>query len=159
MAETEKALRWILGVLEKHKSRYLITGGFAARLYGSKRGLADIDIEVPHDKFPNIIADVRPYIFLGPERFQDKNWDLVYAKLEYAGQKIDICDGDSLKIIDDKTGRIVINGLDFSAPATKVVFGIRVSVIPKEILIRYKSVLDRDVDRADIAQISRQIRI
>ncbi len=156
--KTEKALRWILGILKKHKSPYLITGGFAAKLYGATRGLEDIDLEIPHDKFQEIIEEVRPYILLGPERFQDDNWGLigVYVKLEYEGQKMDICDGNSLKITDHKTEKTVVNGIDFSKSTQKEVFGIKVSVIPKDILIRYKSVLGRDVDKVDIEQIQQK---
>ena len=153
--KTEKALRWILDILAKHKSSYLITGGFAAKLYGATRELADIDLEIPHEKFDGVIKEVKLYIFLGPERYQDKNWDLVLAKLEYKGQKMDICDGDSLKIIDDKTKKVVLDGIDFSKPVQKEVFGMNVDVIPKEILIRYKSALRRDVDKMDIEQMQK----
>lgn len=154
--KTEKALRWIFDILAKHKSSYLITGGFAARLYGATRKLADIDLEIPHENFEEIIKEIRPYIFWGPERYQDKNWDLMYAKLEYEGQKMDICDGDSLKIIDDKTKEVVLDGIDFSKRVQKEVFGMRVDVIPMEALIRYKSALRRDVDKMDIEQMSKK---
>jgi len=153
--ETKKALNWILSILKKYDSTYQITGGLAAIAHGAKRELVDIDIEVPHSTFQHIISEVRPYIFWGPARYQDKNWDLFYAKLEYAGQKIDICDGDSLKIVDDK-GKYILNGIDFSESETKEVFGVEVSVMPKEKLIRYKSVLGRDVDKRDIEELESQ---
>lgn len=153
MKKAKEALQWILGILEKHNSLYEISGGLAAITYGSKRELADIDIDIPSDKFREVVEEVKPYIFQGPDWYHDKNWDLFYAKLEYAGQKIDICDGDSFKIVDDKTGEIVIDGIDFSELETREVFGIKVFVMPKEKLIRYKSVLGRDVDKLDIQQI------
>ena len=156
MEKTEKALRWILGILEKHKVTYQISGGFAAKLHGATRELADIDIEVPHEVFSKIMDEVKPFIFWGPTRFQDENWDLVYAKIEYGGQKVDITDGGSLKIIDGKTKEVVLRKIDFSDFIEKEIFGMRVKVIPKEKLIRYKSVLGRDVDKLDIEQMKQE---
>lgn len=155
MEKTEEALRWILGILKKHESPYLIVGGFATKLYGATRELADIDLEIPHDKFQEIIEEVRPYI-LGPERFQDDSWDLIYAKLEYERQKIDIYDGNSLKITDNRTKEVVVNGIDFSTPVQKEIFGMSVNVIPKGTLIRHKSALRRDIDKMDIEQIQKK---
>jgi hypothetical protein len=155
MGKTEKALRWILGIIEKYGGQYQISGGFAARLHGATRELDDIDVDVPHDTFQKAIEDIRPYIFWGPAGFQDKNWNLVYAKLDYEGQKIDLCDGDNFKIVDDRTGEIVIDGIDFSKVVQKEVFGIPVKVMSKEELIAYKSVLGRDVDKIDIEQLNK----
>lgn len=46
---------------------------------------------------------------------------------------------------------MVIDGIDFSECEMKEAFGIKVPVMPKGKLIAYKKVLDRDVDRVDIA--------
>jgi hypothetical protein len=40
------ALRWIIGILDRHNIQYQITGGFAAKLYGSSREVNDIDIDI-----------------------------------------------------------------------------------------------------------------
>jgi len=150
MRNTEKALKWIVKILRKHNAPFQISGGFAAKLYGSKRDLADIDIEVSQKHFKQIVPEIKPYIFFGPDWFHDKNWTLFYAKLKYEDQKIDFCEGETLKIIDDKTGKVVIDGIDFSECEMKEAFGIKIPVMPKEKLIAYKKVLDRDVDRADV---------
>ena len=44
--KTVDALRWIVGILEKKNILYQISGGFAAKLYGSSRPLNDIDIDI-----------------------------------------------------------------------------------------------------------------
>lgn len=153
MNKPKKALLWILNILQKHNCPYQISGGFAANIYGSNRPLADIDIEIPHEKFHKIIKEIEPFILQGPNHFKDENWDLYFAKIEYEGQKIDLCDGN-LKITSHKTGEIVLNGVDFSKAVPKEIFGIEVQVIPKELLITYKEALGRDVDIEDIKQIT-----
>ena len=45
MKDTAGALFWIVKILKKHKIPFHISGGFAAKLYGVKRDLADIDID------------------------------------------------------------------------------------------------------------------
>ena len=62
MAKARKAaFYWIVQLLRKHKISYRITGGFAARLYSSKRPLADIDIDLPMIGFRKILPEARPY--------------------------------------------------------------------------------------------------
>ncbi|MFZ2522802.1 MAG: hypothetical protein WAW92_00245 [Minisyncoccia bacterium] len=46
MRNTEGALRWIVNILESKSIQFQVTGGFAAKLYGSQRELADIDIDI-----------------------------------------------------------------------------------------------------------------
>ena len=66
----------------------MISGGFAARLYGATRDLADIDIDIPEDRFAELIPQVKEYIKLGPARYKDDNWDLFLMTL-YSLMRID----------------------------------------------------------------------
>lgn len=150
MKNTEKAFRWIIGILEKHKIRFQITGGLAARAYGSRRPLADIDIDIPENQFEKIATDVERYVIWGPEKFINDNWDLTLMTLKFFGQEIDIC-GASVKMRDHQSGKWIRNTTDFSKAVTRELYGIRVPVIRKRDLVKYKKILGRNVDVDDLS--------
>jgi hypothetical protein len=60
------ALRWIIGILDRHNIQYQITGGFAAKLYGSSREVNDIDIDICEKEFQKILSDISHYLIDGP---------------------------------------------------------------------------------------------
>lgn len=151
MKDTEAALKWIVDILHAHKVPFQIVGGFAARLYGSDRELADIDIDIPEYGFDTILSDVRTHIISGPEHYKDEHWDLNLMTLSYKGQVIDI--SGEARIFDITTKEWIRDEIDFSTPQLMPVYGIMVPVIPKERLIAYKQKLQRDVDKADIAML------
>lgn len=49
--KTINALKWIIKILNSKNIPYQISGGFAAKMYGSIRPLNDIDIDIPEDNF------------------------------------------------------------------------------------------------------------
>lgn len=146
---TEKAFRWIVEVLGKYDVPFQITGGLAAKIYGSDRPLADIDIDIPEGQFKDILSDVKDYVIFGPERFTDNNWDLLLMTLKYEGQEIDIC-SDKVKMRDSKSGEWKEYRTNFSESENHDVYGISVPVIEKEDLIEYKTLLQRPVDVEDV---------
>lgn len=152
MKNTEKAFYWIVDILGTHHIPFQITGGMAARIYGSHRALADIDIDIPEEKFDDILIDVKEYIVFGPKRFVDENWDLLLMTLNYEGQEIDIC-SDRVKIHNAKTGEWQENRTDFLHSENHEIYGILVPVIKKDKLIEYKQILNRQVDAEDIKEI------
>ena len=151
--DTEKAFLWIVNILEKHNIVYKISGGFAARLYGVDRELADIDIEV-EDHSINLIAQHIPseYIIYGPMLYKDENWELNLLTLLYEGQEIDIASVES-KIFNQVSQQW--ESLEDTLDYVKFmdVFGKKVPVETIEKLIAYKSKLFRDVDQEDIRQL------
>ncbi|OGH73741.1 MAG: hypothetical protein A3C90_01675 [Candidatus Magasanikbacteria bacterium RIFCSPHIGHO2_02_FULL_51_14] len=152
MNNTEKAFHWIVEILRKCDVPFQVTGGLAARVYGSERPLADIDIDIPEERFEDILPDVQEHITFGPDRFTDENWDLRLLRLNYEGQQIDIC-GDNMKIRSARTEKWEDCRTNFLASENHDVYGTLVPVITKEDLIDYKRVLDRPVDREDVAAI------
>jgi len=147
---TEKAFKWIIGLIEKHKIPFQIKGGFAARLYGSKRELADIDISIPEDKFNELIPDIKGYIVYGPEQYLDEEWDIKLITLKYEGQYIDIAGAFEKKNFDKINKKWVATPSNFSNSVYMDVYGLNVPVIAKEDLIAYKKLILRDVDIFDI---------
>jgi len=150
MKDTETALRWIVGVLEKHAIAFRISGGFAAHIYGSSRPLADIDIEVADEHVLSIKQEVEEFIVYGPQRYVDEEFDLLLMTLSYAGQEIDMCGIDSKKIFDKQRSEWVDEQIDIATSTRKQIYGITVLVIPLPELIRYKKMIAREVDLDDV---------
>lgn len=151
--KTEEALKWIVEILNKHNIIFRISGGFAAKIYGSTRELADIDIGIKENEFAKILPEIEPFLVDGdPGHYKDKEWDLVAGRLNYGGQFIDICVIDSLRFFnkrDSKWDQIPFNPETFT---WHDLHGIKIPIIAKNDLIEYKEKLDREVDRIDIQQ-------
>lgn len=150
--DTKLALEWITGILRKYQVPFQISGGCAAKIYGSPRELNDIDIDIPEDCFGKILADVKPFVIYGPAQYKDQKWDLYLMTLNYAGQEIDIGSGD-VKISTKDHKEWTSFDTDFSKAVKKEFLGLEVSVIPKEDLIAYKKLLDGGHQQVDIQSI------
>jgi len=153
--KTKEAFEWIIRILQEHKVPFQIAGGFAARIYGSRRKLADIDIGVPDSKLRKILSDVKKYVIYGPKRYIDKNFDLPLMTLKYQGQVIDIYSDDKTKLFDYKKNKWVKSSSNFKKSTIKNVYGLKVPVISKKELIAYKKILGRKVDLADVKALTK----
>lgn len=149
----DNALRWIVGILNKHNIKYQISGGFAAHIYGAQRAVNDIDIEIPDTNFGKILDEVKPYLTFGPGQYTDKKWDLLLMTLNYNGQEIDICGGQNTRIFDSTRNKWVNSNANFET-AKKIKFmGLELSVIDPQELIDYKTLLDGEHQKSDIAAV------
>jgi hypothetical protein len=155
--ETKEALEWIVHILRKNKITFEITGGFASRIYGSKRILADIDIEVSDKSIPKLQQFTKKYIIYGPREYKDKNFDLPLMTLNYRGQKIDISGKDSEKIYDKKDKKWVEEKINLSKAKTKKVYDLLLPVVSLKELVSYKRELGRNVDKKDVKVLSGKI--
>lgn len=152
---TKGALKWIIETLNKYEVPFQISGGCAAKIYGSPRELNDIDIDIPRDGFKKITADVKPFVIYGPSQYKDGKWDLYLMTLNYFGQKIDVSSGDQKISTKDRKEWINFD-TDFSKSVNKKFLGILVPVIPAEELINYKQLLDGKHQQVDIKSIKKQ---
>lgn len=150
--DTKLALEWIVDILKKYQVPFQISGGCAAKIYGSPRELNDIDIDIPENCFEKIISDVKPYLVFGPAQYKDGKWDLYLMTLNYKGQEIDI-GGQNAKISTKDCSQWIDFHTDFSKAMKKEFLGLEVPVIPKEDLISYKQLLDGDHQQVDIQSI------
>ncbi len=148
MKDTESALKWIIEILMRNKITFQVTGGFAARLYGSNRELADIDIDVKEDCFEQIFPEVKPYVLSGPQNYLDEEFEVKLMTLEYKGQIIDIA--GKAKIFDKNQNEWVELKPDFLNGNYLSIYGITIPVITQKALVEYKGRLLRDVDIEDI---------
>ena len=149
---TKQAIEWIVGILKEYQVPFQISGGCAAKIYGSPRELNDIDIDIQRNDFEKIINDIKPFVVYGPSQYKDNKWDLYLTTLNYAGQEIDIGSGDAKISTKDRKEWIAFD-TDFSKVVNKEFLGITVPVIPKDELIKYKRLLDGDHQQVDIKSI------
>ena len=150
MKNPKKTFQWIIGILQKHNIPFVVTGGLAAKSYGSSRPLNDIDLDIHDNDFRFIVDEIKPYITFGPARYVDERWDTLLMQLNHEGQEIDISGGDTLKICDARTGEWNESLTDFLSVEQREIFGITVPVVTRKDLIEYKSMLEGEHQRTDI---------
>ncbi len=157
--KTINALNWIVEILNRRNIKYQISGGFAAKVYGSERALNDIDIDVPEENLPEILEEVKPYVIFDLQHINDGKWDMDLMTLNYHGQEIDIGGAYKIKVSNkDRTAWIPIP-VDFSRVKKIDIEGIEVNIINPEDLIGYKKYLDGDHQLVDIKAAAKHVII
>ncbi|MBX3710219.1 MAG: GNAT family N-acetyltransferase [Gammaproteobacteria bacterium] len=151
--KAKEAFHWIVTILKKLNIPFQIAGGLAANIYGSRRLLEDIDIDIPEDCFSIIKDEVKDFIVYEPAQFKDETWDLMLMTLNYKGQLIDICGAFHTKIRNKFTSKWQDFHTDFSKSEVKKCFDIDVPVISMNDLLFYKKIIARPVDLIDVEQI------
>ena len=151
------ALRWIVDLLETRTIPFQVAGGLAARAHGATRPLFDLDFYVPTARLPDIVAAaeadpmVRIVRALAP--YRDADWDLTFAALDYAGQRIELGGADQAWYFDRALGRWRAAAIDFAASEQRTALGVVIPVMPLAELVAYKRALDRPVDRLDLVEL------
>lgn len=147
------ALRWITRELEALGVPFQVVGGTAARAWGARRPVADIDLYVPASALDEVLARLGDRIKRPAERHRDDHWDVTFAKLDYHGQPIEIAVAESARFRDASDGTWYPAAIDFDRSVRRNVMGVTIPVMPRAQLIDYKRRLGRDVDARDIAEI------
>ncbi len=150
-----EALHWIVSLLDRRQVPYQIVGGLAAQAYGARRPLVDIDLYIPLDQAQAALEEMEPFLVRKPLPHRSAAWDLIYLALETQGVLIEIGDSSTnprfFNRLDQRWEPQVI---DYAASQTARLYGVEVAVMPREELLRYKAMLDREVDHIDIQQIN-----
>jgi len=150
-----QALDWIVGLLNRHNVPYQIVGGLAAKAYGAKRPLVDIDIYAPLEQARAALEEMRPYIIREPLPHLSASWDLVYMALDYQGVPIEIGDSSANpRFYNRRDQRWEDQPIHYANSNIMTVYGVAVAVMPKDELLSYKAMLDREVDHLDIQEIA-----
>ncbi len=155
--KTISALKFLTKLFTEKNIPYQITGGFAAKIYGSKRSLNDIDVDIPEDRFKDTLSIVKPYITYGPDYFEDGKWYTYLITINYEGQEIDIGGAYETKITNQARTEWINYPIDFSKSKMIEVEGIELDVIDPQSLIDYKKHLDGEHQIEDINAIKNYI--
>lgn len=139
-----------MSILTHHQIPFQVTGGLAAHLYGGKRPLLDIDLDIPEESFELILEEVRPYLVFGPELHQGDIWKVELMTLNYEGQDIDLGGAYKTQIFNSQTGAWLDSPADFSKVRMMEISGLKIPVVDAEDLIRYKKILSRTEDLEDV---------
>lgn len=154
--EAKAAFSWICGILEDEKIPFVCGGGLAARVYGATRPLYDIDIDIPEDRFVDLLPRVRQFVVSGPGRYRDEIFDVYLLTLDYKGHLIDLTGGESVRLFDVQGQQWRPDPTDFKNVEMIQVFGILAPVVRRESLVRYKKWIARPTDLQDVAEIEEQ---
>lgn len=150
-----EALEWIVSLLTKQETPFVVCGGLAAIGYGSNRPLNDIDLFVPNEHFEAVVAAVSEYISKPAQRYVGEGWDLEYVQFMYKGTKVEVGNAEDARIFSAATERWVPLLVNFYHTRNVAVLGVEVPLMSAEDLIGYKKILDRAVDREDIEAIEK----
>jgi gamma-glutamylcyclotransferase (GGCT)/AIG2-like uncharacterized protein YtfP len=124
-------------------------GGLAVRAWGGQRDLVDLDFYVPDAALP-VLAEFPGWRVRGPERIHGDRWDRAVALLDLDGCRVEFGGADTARYRDHRTGTWCSAAIGFDRGVTRMVFGEAIPVMPKDELVSYKTVLDRDVDLVDL---------
>jgi len=149
------ALRWLLPLLASHGNRYHITGGFAAHLYGARRPVNDVDVDLPREIIDKLASVVAKYIVFGPGRYRDSTWDIDLMTLKYHGQEIDCTAVEDGRIMNKMTGQWDDLVMRLDDVEVRLYAGMNVRVQNRRDLVGYKSKIAYDEQKhlEDIAAI------
>lgn len=152
------ALQYIIPLLEKNNLSWCISGGFACFLYGVKRPIEAIDIDVDISKddprFQTFIEEVKPYTELPFQLWIDQNYDNWVMDVVFDEQLLSICNTPDLKLLNKDTNQYELfypNGIP--SPVIMKFEGLQLPVAPRESVLKMKQALaiKKDIDRVDIS--------
>lgn len=158
MRNTEAALKWIVKILKELKIPFEIDGGLAAEAYGSKRELADIDINVPGEDFDKIVPMVKEYLKFGPDWYHDDHWKIYLMTIKYGGQNIDISPLGKISFYNKKNKKWEDYPCDMSGTRIINLAGMDLPFVNEIKLMIYKDKLRRGVDRKDVQGMEDQLK-
>lgn len=149
------ALSWIVGILSEMGMPYQLVGGMAARVHGATRPVADIDLYIPASRAAELAERLKDYVSKPLRHYQEAAWDIQYFQIIYQGQKIEFGVSPGAKFLPYGSKEWVAQEIDFTKSIAGKFGDTEVFVMPRDELILYKKLLNREVDRIDIEQMEK----
>lgn len=149
----KQVFKKVISILKENHITFQVTGGLAAIVYGAKRSLYDIDIDIAKKDIQKIKELFSDYITEDLHHLQNGKFDIYVMTLKIDGVEIDISQAEENYIIDEE-GKKIGGDADISNARIMEIDGIEVPVEDKDELISYKRILGRDTDLIDIKQIT-----
>jgi hypothetical protein len=114
---------------------------------------------MPLEKAECALAEIKSYITWRPAYFLDDWWDLTFLKIDYHGQRIVIGDSSTNPhFYNRRDQRREAQKIDFARSNILRLYSVEVAVMPKDELLAYKAMFDREVDHLDIQQVTQSWR-
>lgn len=152
------ALKYIMPILKKYNFRYCISGSLACHLYGVKRPITaiDIDVETTKDdpKFQQLLEDVKEYTKLPFQLWISKNYDNWITDVVINNQYLSICTTKELKLFNTETEKYELFYKNGTIPDPVLVTfeGLKIPLAPiqsvlrmREALAQKKGVIEKDI--------------
>lgn len=143
------ALKKIIPEINALGCKWVITGGFACYVYGVKRELTDIDIDIDiskdDSKFIALLEKFNSSITQPLMHFVSKAYDNYNVEITISNQIVDICTMEDLKIYDKDRGEYR-PFYDQGFPAVEMVdfHGFTLPLMSKDLIIKNKKMIMRD---------------
>jgi hypothetical protein len=150
-----EVLAWLSDLFRDGGVRYAAAGGLAARSWGGTRPLVDLDFYVRAEDLDRLEVDLAPYVVRPLTALKDEHWDLVFMRLEYSSVPLELCVAEGALYRDASTGEWHDACPTLDDCPEREVLGVKLRVMNREDLVRYKQRVSRAVDRADVAAIER----
>ncbi len=145
----KKILKFLVKKLQENNIPFHVSGGLAAILYGVKRPLNDIDIDIYGRNIPNVESIFENYIIDNFDHYQDTHFDIYLMTLEIEGVKVDITQEENILFFNSQGRKIANKGSIQNAHVVQWE-DINVPVQDKTELIEYKKIIARDTDLEDV---------
>jgi hypothetical protein len=144
MEKIKRALDWFVPLLNSRQIPFHVTGGLAAYLYGARRPVNDIDVDMPASHINSLITVVPEYVESTPARCRDATWDLYVATINFEGQLIDLAADEAAFIHNKSTGTWDPLAINLRDVVWIDAFGHRLPVQNPRDLVSYKEKIAYD---------------
>jgi hypothetical protein len=108
---------------------------------------------IPTARLMDVADAAAAYVVRSPMHHRDEAWDLVFMKLEYGGQEIELGGAEGAKYFDRAAECWCSVEIEFGVSVECTILNVRVPIMPFEQLVAYKRRLGRDVDQQDLDEI------